>query len=501
LNNIFVNFVFAHYYFHVFSKNKTSLGIEIKQTMSSIRTRSVTPVGGRITINRTIGIQTPPRSKKKLRCQPSSELEAFKPKPTVMPQPVSASKPGRRNSADEMPRKDRALRTSQGGRSSTSSRRLIKRKTRELKAQRRRDKYRELFLRQQALALERLAQQAAPADVNLDQPSKKEAAEAAEKGEEECKKEIEEEEEEVDRPSRKQRLKKRLKKEQKAVAEDGREPVIYQVSVEGEYEATLSDLLDSSSESEQPDAEVLPHPPGEKSPYTGTPPEAGFYGFSEHELTESRHQSCVSVDICPNVKAVVAQAESHSVEAVRDADVDKETEVVIRGPERPRAVRRKSAGQSGRQPRIVQNLADKAYGARILLADPKIRKQPTPSASCKFSELDRDERDLMQILKEAKPLAAARRGSVGMRKPRRGEPTFEEPDRTLWTGGPGAQLTELLSQMRRRSRIAQRRAAFLCRRVHVLSKNCYWATSEEAGKESPSKKPYTTFILAPDQIR
>jgi hypothetical protein len=471
--------------------------------MPLIRTRSVTPVGGRITINRTIGIQTPPRTKKKLRCRPSSELQAVKPElPNLLPQPALASKESRRrSSAEEMPRRERAKPPSaSAGRSPLSSRRLIKRKTRELKAQRRRDKYRELFLRQQALALERLAQVSATTDPGSNQ-------EAAEEDQEECEGQVEE----IDRQSRRTKNKKQIKKELKAVGEDRGEPNIENQSLEGkegEYLATLSDLLDSSSESEQPNAGIRLNPATEQLRQVHySPSEAGDSEGCEYQMTDSnvcsRDLSFVSIEVNPNETAV-ATTESYTGDAVCESEtVDKETEVVVPTAQRPRAVRRKSSTQSGRQPRIILNLAEKAYAARILVADPKhpTKKQPVPSTSCKFSELDRDERDLVQILKEAQPLAAARRDNVDMRKQRRGEPTFEEPDRSVWTGGPGAQLTEMLSKMRRRSRIAQRRAAFLCRRVNVLSKNCYWTPAEDGGKESPAKKPYATFILAADQIR
>ena len=473
------------------------------------RTRSVTPLGGRITINRTIGIKTPPRSKKPppsaRYTKPRGRLDAVvdlvkQESETVSSSPVAAAKPRRRSSVEDVPRKVLPKKSSVN-RSALIANRLIKRKTRELKAQRRRDKYQEQFLRQQALALERLTRLPFAADSHAEKDSNN-------------KKAVERQQEEAGREREEQEIKEEQRGEQPELDEQ-----------EGEDLASVSDLLDSPSEAEVTGAKVLPNlrtKPSRQAEFCAAVDEAvGPFSEARGPLGEARKKSKTpaaeaGVRIHNQSFSVFDQKEVTKTESpsadrlvyenapVKRDDVDKETEVVAVAPvPRCRTARRKSSAQSGRQPRVIKSLAEKPYSARFLVASGQstTKKRLAERPRYRFTDLDYDDRDLVEILQESSPPKAVFVLPIVETRWRVGEPTFEEPDRSEYTGGPAAQMTEILSRMRRGSRIAQRRSAVLCRRVSILSKNCYWTPIEGAAKESPAKKAYSSFTLAPDQIR
>jgi len=142
----------------------------------------------------------------------------------------------------------------------------------------------------------------------------------------------------------------------------------------------------------------------------------------------------------------------------------------------------------------VDKLVD---GGQLLL--PKIyrqiilsgRRSPQPAIEpnteeimYEFTELDRDNRDLTDILKEKDKGKNDRK--------RRGDPTFVIPFRS-----GDARLDELVNRTRQILWIASRRTKFLESSVHIVSKHSYWSDKEE---DKSTTKDYSTNILGVDQI-
>jgi hypothetical protein len=339
----------------------------------------------------------------------------------------------------------------------TSSRHIQKSKNRELKAQRRRDKYQALFLHRQALALERLARPPEPVPTLL--PETK--AEKSEAG-------------------------------------------------EGEEVTVTPDLADSSCSQDEQTTDWTAPAVGEAVPVGDD-----VVSVSENRLRRSSVQKAadhesLTDNACKPASSVTNQCdedekskELSSTDNPLDVDhrvpaevAEEKTETVKAFAPRSRTSRRKS---SACLPRVLKCLATKTYSAKILAASGKPGLQRTNKSSrcSSFSELDRDERDLEDILGEA-GLAAADAGSSQIIEPQRGtgEPTFPEPDPHSWSN---ESLWQLVSRMRRQSRIAQQRAAFLCRVVSILCRKTYWRACEEAARETTSLP--SVLLLAPDQIR
>ena len=506
-----------------------------ERTSLFIRTRSVTPLNGRITINRTIGIKTPPRNKKPLSAlrsvRSSSLKEALhltKAEPcsvaelpiSSVPLPIEA-KTRRGSSVDAKATRRRMEKPAV--KSKMTANRLIKRQTRELKAQRRRDKYRELFLRQQALALERLARVSAapqsssetnncrrPEDGGTD--TDRNELDATDNKEQEDKDDGVKDEKEKDKVPSKVRASKKMKKrrEEEKVKEEEEQKVeekliTKSVAREGEDGETVpevasvsSDLLVSAMlESAPTDQEVslcrsrLAVPEGDTG-VAGDQPVAQVLPKSAVEDEEKRKKSLW-------VKKSLDRSDEGSSAAVKETEI-----AAVAAAPPPFTKRRKSSTLSSRLPRIIQSPPGKSYSVRILGSSDKrpVAAKPDPFPRFGFTDLDRDERDLGTILREAQPTsedAAAPPSRTAISQARRaGEPTFEEPAPSLFSVGSAAWLVELVRQMRRHSRIVHQRTAFLRRSANVLVRKSYWTPSKNMDE---GRSPYSSVFLAPDQIR
>ncbi len=484
----------------------------------------MTPLGCRITINRTIGIKTPPRAKKpqllarsaKTRKPHLKEVSAMS---KIYPDTeAGASEPKRRLSGEENPpKKKKTAKLSSLG----SKNRLIKLKTRELKAQRRRDKYQELFLRQQALALERLARHSTASETREKGEEKEVEKEMEEENKEE---EIDEKKEEEEKIVEKMEKKRKKMKEKEEIKSKNAEQEIQEKEEErfgymkkeqeeaGEQLAAVSDLLESSMSKSEPTVEprISPSESGE----VVITDHLEVFGTSDAEACSERvdlQQAEEVVEICqksPNNPSVTDTV-SHSERGVNE---DPRMEAVAATTKRPLAVRRKS---SARPPRVVRPLSEKAYSVRILTPGKNKLTSVDPSpARCPFADIHRDDRDLAAILNEPAESKSAvddpklcASGST-----RVGEPTFEEPDPNLFAQSP--ELAGLVSRMRRQSRLARQRNAVLARLANILTKKCYWSernaaavdkrsdwsASDRAGEEKGARSKFS-IILGPDQIR
>jgi hypothetical protein len=414
---------------------------------------------------------------------------------------AGASEPKRRLSGEENPpKKKKTAKLSSLG----SKNRLIKLKTRELKAQRRRDKYQELFLRQQALALERLARHSTASETR----EKGEEKEIDKESEDENKEE-EMEEEKID--ERKEKKRKKIKekeeiKKKKEEKEEERFSYMKEEQVEeGEELAAVSDLLESSMSESEPTVEPRI-----------SPSESGKVEITDQLLRTSDAEACsYSVDLQQAAEVVEICQKSPNNPSVTDTvshserglDEDARTEAVA-ATKRPLTVRRKS---SARPPRVVKPLAEKAYTVRILTPSKKPScVDPSGPARCPFADIDRDDRDLAAILHE--PAETKSAVAADPTPCSSGEPTFEEPDPSLFAQSP--ELARLVSRMRRQSRLARQQKAVLARLANILTKKCYWSertaaaadkrsdwsASERAGEEKGARSKFSV-ILGPDQIR
>ncbi len=486
----------------------------------------MTPLGCRITINRTIGIKTPPRAKKPRLLVRSAktrkpQLKEVSPMSKICPDMAAgASEPKRRLSGEENPpKKKKTAKLSSLG----SKNRLIKLKTRELKAQRRRDKYQELFLRQQALALERLARHSTASETREKGEEKEMEKEMEEENKEEEKNDEKKEEEEKIDVKKEKKEKKRKEKEEIKMKKKGEEEIqenekerFSYMKEEQEEEreelAAVSDLLESTMSESEPTVEprISPSELG-KAVITDHLEVLGTSDADACSGSVDLQQAAEVVEICqkspnnPSMTYTVSQSE-------RGLDNYDRTEAVAATTKRPLTVRRKS---SARPPRVVRPLIEKAYTVRILTPSKKPTSvDPSGPARCPFAGIDRDDRDLAAILNEpaetksavADPTPCA---SGGIRV---GEPTFEEPDPNHFAQSP--ELARLVSRMRRQSRLACQRKAVLARLANILTKKCYWSertaaaadkrsdwsASERAGEEKGGRSKFS-IILGPDQIR